>query len=168
MDKVEEEKTNIKGRIKRDEILKMLFSVSRPLVINAVNYFFNENYEESKEYEIEFLSTESTDLDLQLRRPDIIIKIEKAPRFHLEFQLSKDKLMILRMFEYGYKTNKIWYNRDNRYNSEINGRWESKQRGLYENNWSNQVLIGIFFRKLWGLEVIEGGVRGEWIYLYKR
>ncbi len=107
MDKVEEEKTNIKGRIKRDEILKMLFSVSRPLVINAVNYFFNENYEESKEYEIEFLSTESTDLDLQLRRPDIIIKIEKAPRFHLEFQLSKDKLMILRMFEYGYKTNKI-------------------------------------------------------------
>lgn len=39
MDKVEEEKTNIKRRIKLDKILKMMFSVSRTLVINAVNYF---------------------------------------------------------------------------------------------------------------------------------
>jgi hypothetical protein len=33
-------------------------------------------------------------------------------------------------------------------------------------NRSNKVFTGIFFRKLCGLKIIEGGVRGEGLYIY--
>ena len=91
-----------KDDIKLDEILKMLFNVSNALVVKILNYFFSENFDGNKNYNIEFTSTESTDLNLELRRADIFIKVENVPGFHFEFQISKEN-MILGMLEYGYR-----------------------------------------------------------------
>ena len=93
-----------KGKIRLDETLKLLFSVSEPLVINIVNYFFNENLDVNHKYNVEFMSTESTDLDMELRRADLLIKIGKINSYHFEFQLNGNKNMVLRMFEYGYRS----------------------------------------------------------------
>ena len=93
-----------KGKIRLDETLKLLFSVSEPLVINIVNYFFNENLDVNRKYDVEFMSTESTDLDMELRRADLLIKVGKVNSYHFEFQLNGEKYMVLRMFEYGYRS----------------------------------------------------------------
>lgn len=92
-----------KENIKLDEILKMLFSVSKSLTIKIVNYFFNEHFDENQDYKIEFTNTESTNVNLEQLRADFFIKIGKVPSFHFEFQLSHTKGMVLRMFEYGYR-----------------------------------------------------------------
>ena len=93
-----------KGKIRLDETLKLLFSVSEPLVINIVNYFFDESLDVNRKYDVEFMSTESTDLDMELRRADLLIKIGKTNSYHFEFQLNGNKYMVLRMFEYGYRS----------------------------------------------------------------
>ena len=93
-----------KGKIRLDETLKLLFSVSEPLVINIVNYFFDESLDVNRKYDVEFMSTESTDLDMELRRADLLIKIGKTNSYHFEFQLNGNKYMVIRMFEYGYRS----------------------------------------------------------------
>ncbi len=93
-----------KEKIRLDETLKLLFSVSEPLVINIVNYFFNESFDANQDYDVEFMSTESTDLGMELKRADLLIKIGKGNSYHFEFQLNGKKYMVLRMFEYGYRS----------------------------------------------------------------
>ena len=101
---------NIKGKgeadekeeIRLDRIMKMLFEVSKPLMIRIINYFFNEDYDVNQDYRIEFTNKESVSKDLELSIADLVIEVETVPRFHFEFQLNRDS-MALRMFEYGYR-----------------------------------------------------------------
>ena len=53
------EQNEHKESIKLDEIFKMLFEVSDPLVIRLVNYFFDESFDENQDYDISFENTES-------------------------------------------------------------------------------------------------------------
>ena len=89
--------------IKMDEIMKLLFSVSNPLIIRIINYFFNENYDENQDYPVVYTNKESVSEDLKLSIADMIIEVTAVPRFHFEFQLDQKNSMILRMFEYGYQ-----------------------------------------------------------------
>ncbi|WP_312811575.1 hypothetical protein [Sedimentibacter sp.] len=97
-----DEKSNTE-RIKLDETLKLLFSVSKPLVINIVNYFFDESFDVNQKYDVEFMATESADLNMEMRRADFMVKIGRKQKFHFEFQLNREKFMVLRMFDYGYR-----------------------------------------------------------------
>jgi hypothetical protein len=93
-----------KNKIKLDETIKMLFSVSKPLVINIVNYFFNEYFNANDDdYDVEFTATESVDLKIELKRADLFVKVGKMNTYHFEFQLNGEKYMVLRMFDYGYR-----------------------------------------------------------------
>lgn len=65
---MENDDKNKTERIKLDETLKLLFSVSKPLVLNIVNYFFNESFDVNQKYDVEFIATESSDLNMELRR----------------------------------------------------------------------------------------------------
>ena len=102
---MEKEKNTIPGKkkIRLDETLKMLFSVSKPLVINIVNYFFSEDFDANDEYDVEFTSTENVDLKIELKRADLFVKVGKINTYHFEFQLNGEKYMVLRMFDYGYR-----------------------------------------------------------------
>ena len=102
---MEKEKNTIPGKkkIRLDETLKMLFSVSKPLVINIVNYFFSEDFDANEEYDVEFTSTENVDLKIELKRADLFVKVGKINTYHFEFQLNGEKYMVLRMFDYGYR-----------------------------------------------------------------
>ncbi|NYB75575.1 Rpn family recombination-promoting nuclease/putative transposase [Sedimentibacter hydroxybenzoicus DSM 7310] len=90
-------------RIRLDETLKLLFDVSKPLVINIVNYFFNESFDVNQKYDVEFMATESADLNMELRKADLLLKIGGKQKFHFEFQLNGERFMVLRMFDYGYR-----------------------------------------------------------------
>ena len=102
---MEKEKNTIPGKkkIRLDETLKMLFSVSKPLVINIVNYFFSEDFDANDEYDVEFTSTENVDLKIELKRAALFVKVGKINTYHFEFQLNGEKYMVLRMFDYGYR-----------------------------------------------------------------
>ena len=97
------EQNEHKESIKLDEIFKMLFEVSDPLVIRLVNYFFDESFDENQDYDISFENTESVDGKLELLRADKLIQFGEVPSFHFEFQLNHAKGMVLRMFDYGYQ-----------------------------------------------------------------
>jgi len=105
--KEKKEKEKMKGEMKNvrmDEIMKLLFSVSKPLLIRAINYFFNENYDENDDVPIKFNDKESVSDDLRLSIADLVLQVAKPPVYHFEFQLSKttsDNKMVIRMFKYG-------------------------------------------------------------------
>ena len=92
-----------KKRIRLDETLKMLFSVSKPMVVNIVNYFFSVDFDANEEYDVEFTSTESVDLKIELKRADLFVKVGKINTYHFEFQLNGERYMVFRMFDYGYR-----------------------------------------------------------------
>ena len=93
-----------KERAKLDQIVKLLFSVSKKTLVNAVNGLFGENYDpNSVEINITKTATEYVKNNLDIIRADLFIEITVvgiSKDYHLEFQLSADSRMIVRMFEY--------------------------------------------------------------------
>lgn len=90
-------------RVKLDEILKSLFTVSSKVLINMLNSLFKENYA-TESTEVSFGSNEFVDDDYHILRGDLFLKLRDADRsnhYHIELQTLNDDSMVIRMLEYG-------------------------------------------------------------------
>lgn len=90
-------------RIKLDEILKSLFTVSNKVLINMLNSLFKENYA-TEATEVSFGSNEFVDDAYNILRGDIFLKLSDADQsnhYHVEIQTLNDDSMVIRMLEYG-------------------------------------------------------------------
>ena len=96
-------------RAKIDEIMKHLFSVSKPTLVKMMNSLFGENYE-PESVEIVQTNSEFEDFGLEIIRGDMFIRFrgtaEKAAakpnHYHTEFQTRRDRLIGIRVFEYDF------------------------------------------------------------------
>lgn len=90
-------------RVKLDEILKSLFSVSGKVLINMLNSLFKENYA-VETTAVSFASNEFVDDEYHILRGDLFFKLSaasKANHYHIEIQTLNDDRMVIRMLEYG-------------------------------------------------------------------
>ena len=95
-----------KERVKLDEIVKSLFTVSRKVLIGLMNGLFNENYDiESTEITIgnnEFITNNFDTIS-----GDLFVKIleenKKPYHYHIEIQTKNDTTMVIRAFEYAFQ-----------------------------------------------------------------
>lgn len=97
-----QKKTNSE-RVKLDEILKSLFSVSAKALINMLNSLFKENYA-AESTAVSFASNEFVDDEYHILRGDLFLKLsdaDKSNHYHIEIQTLNDDRMIIRMLEYG-------------------------------------------------------------------
>ena len=90
-------------RVKLDEILKSLFTVSSKVLINMLNSLFKENYA-AEATEVSFTSNEFVDDAYNILRGDLFLKLsdaDKSNHYHVEIQTLNDDSMVIRMLEYG-------------------------------------------------------------------
>ena len=90
-------------RVKLDEILKSLFTVSSKVLIYMLNSLFKENYA-AEATEVSFASNEFVDDAYNILRGDLFLKlsdIDKSNHYHIEIQTLNDDSMVIRMLEYG-------------------------------------------------------------------
>ena len=90
-----------------DKVVKRLLQggVSKAAVIDFVNGLYSENFPPT-ESELTHLSTENVDGNLKRTLADIIISIKTdghVRRFHLEAQTDDDHIIVIRVFEYGFR-----------------------------------------------------------------
>ena len=75
-------------RVKLDEILKSLFTVSSKVLVNMLNSLFKENYV-TEATEVSFASNEFVDDAYNILRGDLFLKLSDANKFnhyHIEIQ----------------------------------------------------------------------------------
>ena len=93
--------------IKLDQIIKILFSLSKVTLINVINGLFNENYDPADvEVSVIKTATEHVKNNLDVIRADLFIQITAqgiSRDYHIEFQLSGDNRMTIRMLEYDFQ-----------------------------------------------------------------
>ena len=90
-------------RVKLDEILKSLFTVSSKVLINMLNSLFKETYA-AESTEISIGNNEFVDVDYNILRGDLFLKLSEAGKsdhYHIEIQTLNDDSMVIRMLEYG-------------------------------------------------------------------
>ena len=85
--------------LKIDESMKLLFTADKKALILFVNNAFQRQHDIS-EAKLEFLASEFISESLEKIYADLIFSIDEY-RYHLEFQTKYDKIMIIRMIEYG-------------------------------------------------------------------
>lgn len=91
-------------KLKLDQIMKVLFKLSRKSVVNLMNGLFNEGFDPEKVI-VEHLNSEFIDHRMGRIIGDVVLKIMAGDReytYHIEFQTTKDKSMVIRMFRYGF------------------------------------------------------------------
>lgn len=92
-------------RVKLDQIIKMLFSVSKKMLIDTLNGLFNESFNpDDVNIKVNKTATEFVpdDLEFNIIRADSFFNIEaknKPYHFHIEYELSGND-MTIRVFEY--------------------------------------------------------------------
>ena len=100
----EQVKQERRESVKLDAIVKLLFSVSKPLLVNAINGLFNTTYDpDETDVDVIKTATEYAKKDMSLIRADLFIQVRadgKSVDYHLEFQLAADSRMVVRLFEY--------------------------------------------------------------------
>ena len=91
-------------RVKLDQVLKALFSVSVPVMITMLNSLFHEDYPPG-ETELTVTSNEFILDEYDLIRGDLFFKLQALPagprHYHIDFQTTYDQAMVIRMFDYG-------------------------------------------------------------------
>ncbi|KUO71084.1 MAG: hypothetical protein APF81_19855 [Desulfosporosinus sp. BRH_c37] len=90
-------------RVRLDEILKSLFTVSSKALIYMLNSLFKENYA-VEVTEVSFASNEFVDDEYNILRGDLFLKLSdagKSDHYHIEIQTLNDDSMVIRMLEYG-------------------------------------------------------------------
>ena len=103
------QKSNRAKRAKIDEIMKHLFSVSKPTLVKMMNSLFKENFE-PETVEIVQTNPEFEDFELEIIRGDMFLRFreiagktdEKPNHFHIEFQTRRDRLIGIRVFGYAF------------------------------------------------------------------
>ncbi|MDI6602301.1 MAG: hypothetical protein QME46_11100 [Thermoanaerobacteraceae bacterium] len=100
---VKKEKTSEK--LKLDQIMKVLFKLSKKVTINLLNALFDEKFV-SNEVTIEYGNSEFIDDDYERIIGDLFINVytkDHVYRYHIEFQTLNDASMVIRMFRYGFE-----------------------------------------------------------------
>ena len=91
--------------VKLDQILKLLFKVSNQTLVNTINGLFNENFApDDITVSVGKTATEIVKNSLDVLRADMFLKLEKGDNkrhFHIEYELSPNNNMGIRVFEYG-------------------------------------------------------------------
>jgi len=87
--------------VRLDETVKLLFEVSKELLVTTLNSLFHENFD-AESVEIEKTATEYPKNDIDIIRADLFIKIiEYKPRhFHIEVETEPSHIIGVRLFEY--------------------------------------------------------------------
>jgi len=91
--------------VKLDQIIKLLFNVSKPTLIHAINGLFSENYSPNDaDVDITKTATEFVKKNLDVIRVDLFVQVtaqKKSRDYHIEFQLaSGGSNIIVRLLEY--------------------------------------------------------------------
>jgi len=88
--------------VKLDQIIKLLFDVSKETLVTMLNSLFQENFSPDT-VEIDKTATEYSKNNLDIIRADMFIKVTentKPHHYHIEIQTEPDGQMSIRMFEY--------------------------------------------------------------------
>ncbi len=101
------EKTGQELRVKLDQIMKNLFSVSPQILINMLNSLFQENYDPEN---TEIILTNNEFVleydDYDMIRGDVFFRLQdqqgRPYQYHIDFQTLYDQDMVIRMFAYGF------------------------------------------------------------------
>jgi len=94
-----------KEKIKLDQMMKVLFKLSKKVMVNLLNGLFNEDYDYNK-VSLEYSNSEFIDDDFGRLYGDVFITIRtdnKSFSYHIEFQTLNDNSMAIRMFRYGFE-----------------------------------------------------------------
>ena len=92
-------------KVKLDQIMKVLFKLSKKVMVNLLNGLFNENFNSDK-VTIDYGNPEFITDDLGRIVGDLFITIRQKNyfyRYHIEFQTANDQTMVIRMFRYGFE-----------------------------------------------------------------
>ena len=92
-------------RIKLDQIMRVLFKLSKHMTVELINGLFNEQFI-SSEVDIRYGNSEFVTGEFNRIIGDLFITIEdqgKTYHFHIEFQILNDQTMVIRMFRYGFE-----------------------------------------------------------------
>jgi len=92
-------------RIKLDQIMKVLFRMSKKVMIDMINGLFDENFI-ADNVNIEYGNSEFIKDDFDRIIGDVFINIYKDTHlyhYHIEFQTTNDNSMVIRMFFYGFE-----------------------------------------------------------------
>ena len=89
-----------------DKIIKRILQggVSKAAVVDFINGLYGENL--PRDNELTYIATEGVDGRLKKTLADIIISVrdgECVRRFHLEAQTDADHIIVIRVFEYGFR-----------------------------------------------------------------
>ncbi|MGQ9824746.1 MAG: DUF4351 domain-containing protein [Desulfotomaculales bacterium] len=90
--------------IKMDELIKRLFHLSKKPLLNVLNALYDDNLAETAQ--VSYGSTEFIRDDLVKSTADMFIEVSSDKttyRYHIEFQTTYDKNIIIRMFRYGFE-----------------------------------------------------------------
>ncbi|MDO4322001.1 MAG: hypothetical protein Q4C61_05695 [Lachnospiraceae bacterium] len=83
-----------------DRIAKRCISLSAKCTVHLINGLYGTEY--SSESKVTYRWTENVDNELKRTLADTIITINDQHSYHIEFQMTKDGDIILRLFEYGF------------------------------------------------------------------
>ena len=90
---------------KLDRIMKVLFKLSKKVMLDLINGLFNENFV-TEEVKIEYTNSEFIKDNFERIIGDMFINIIQGIKtyyYHIEFQTANDNSMIIRMFQYGFE-----------------------------------------------------------------
>lgn len=99
------QKKKKRHQLKLDQIMRVLFKLSKKTALNMINHLFDENFI-SKEVEIHYGNSEFIQDDYDRIVGDLFITLRKSKqvsRYHIEFQTLNDSSMVIRMFRYGFE-----------------------------------------------------------------
>lgn len=84
-----------------DKIFKRIFSLSNTAVIHLINGLFDRHF--PPDSSVKYPNREFVIPSLKNRPADVILIINNVHVFHLEAQMTKDEMIVLRVFEYGFQ-----------------------------------------------------------------
>ncbi len=84
-----------------DRASKRCLSLSKRGTIMLINGLYDKNY--PLDSQVDYNWTEHQDGDLRKTLADTIITVNRSDAYHMEIQMYKDKEIVLRVFEYGYR-----------------------------------------------------------------
>ena len=92
------------GAIKMDELIKKLFHLSKRPLLNILNALYSDDLAETAT--VSYGNTEFIRDDLVKSTADMIVEVSTGRniyRYHIEFQTTYDKNIVIRMFRYGFE-----------------------------------------------------------------
>ncbi|MFC5401420.1 Rpn family recombination-promoting nuclease/putative transposase [Cohnella soli] len=95
-----------KEKLKLDQMMRVLFRLSKRLTIQLINGLFGENFASSDVEAIHYGNAEFVLDEYERIIGDLFMKLDtlRGPvHYHVEFQTLNDQSMVIRMFRYGFE-----------------------------------------------------------------